>query len=111
MGGAFHKKNWKTDRDAIQHMEQSIADLNTIIEPNLCVVDATEFIITNGPFGPGELHKSMKVVAGTDRVAIDSYCATLWGLDPKDIIAINKAHEHGIGERDLTKMKIKEVEL
>jgi uncharacterized protein (DUF362 family) len=109
--GTFHKKNWKTDPDAITHMEQSIADLNTVIAPDLCVVDATEFIITNGPFGPGELHKPMKVVAGTDRVAMDSYCATLWGLDPKDVIAIGKAYEHGIGEKDLTNMKIEEVEL
>ncbi|UCH82979.1 MAG: DUF362 domain-containing protein [Candidatus Latescibacterota bacterium] len=109
--GTFHKKNWKTDPDSIRHMEQCIADLNTIITPDLCVVDATEFIITNGPFGPGKLHKPMKVVAGTDRVAVDAYCATLMGLNPKDVIAIAKAHEHGIGEIDLDKVRIKEVDV
>ncbi|UCG53752.1 MAG: DUF362 domain-containing protein [Candidatus Latescibacterota bacterium] len=107
----FHKENWETDIDSIRHMEQCIADLNTVIHPDLCIVDATEFIITNGPFGPGKLHKPLKVIAGTDRVAIDSYCAALWGLNPKDIIAINKAHEHEIGEMDLTKMNVKEVEV
>ena len=109
--GTFHQKNWKTDPAAINHMEQCIADLNTIIEPDLCVVDATEFIITNGPFGPGKLHKPMKVVAGKDRVAIDSYCAALWDLDPKEIIAINKAYAHGVGEMNLKSMKIKEIEI
>ena len=52
----FHKKNWKTEKGSITHLDQSIADLNTVIKPNLCIVDATEFIITNGPFGPGKIH-------------------------------------------------------
>ena len=104
----FHLENWKTDINSIMHLDQSIADLNTIIQPDLCIVDATEFIITNGPFGPGELHKPQKVVAGTDRVAIDAYCCTLWGLKPEDIIMISKAHEHGLGEMDLSKVNIKE---
>ncbi len=106
----FHRENWETDAASILHLEQCIADLNTIIQPDLCIVDATEFIITNGPFGPGKLHKPLKVVIGTDRVAIDAYCSTLWGLNPADIIAINKAHELGIGEIDLKKVKIKELE-
>ena len=104
----FHKENWKTDINSITHLDQCIADLNTIIKPDLCIVDATEFIITNGPFGPGELYKPQKVVAGIDRVAIDSYCSTLWGLKPEDIIMITKAHEHGLGQIDLSKVNIKE---
>jgi uncharacterized protein (DUF362 family) len=107
----FHREDWKTNPDSIRHMEQCIADLNTVIHPDLCVVDATEFIVTNGPFGPGKLHKPRKIVAGIDRVAIDSYCSTLWGLNPKDIIAIHEAHEHGIGEMNLKQVKIKETEV
>ena len=106
----FHKENWETDINSIKHLDQSIADLNTVIKPDLCIVDATEFIITNGPFGPGKLHKPQKVVAGTDRVAIDSYCCTLWGLKPRDIIMITEAHDHGLGEIDLSKVNIKEDE-
>lgn len=66
------------------------------------------FIITNGPFGPGELHKPQKVVAGTDRVAVDAYCSTLWELNPKDIHMINMAYDQGIGEKDIKKVKIVE---
>ena len=105
---SFHMKNWTTDINAIEHLEQCIADLNTVVTPDLCIVDATEFITTKGPFGPGEIIKPQKVVAGTDRVAIDAYCCTLWGLEAKDIIQINKAYEHKLGEIDLTKVKIKE---
>jgi len=104
----FHKPNWKTDLKDIRHLDQCIADLNTVITPALCIVDATEFIITNGPFGPGKLHKPQKVVAGVDRVAVDAYCCTLWGLQGKDIFTINMAYEQGLGQIDLKKVKIKE---
>ena len=93
--------------DDIEHLDQCIADLNLVFAPALCVVDATEFITTNGPFGPGELTNPNKVVAGTDRIAIDAYCCTLWGLKGKDIIMIKQGYEHGMGEIDLEKVKIK----
>ncbi len=104
----FHKENWTTDISSITHLDQCIADLNTIISPALCIVDATEFITTNGPFGPGKLIKPQKVVAGTDRVAIDAYCCSLWKLEARNIIMINKAHLHKLGQIDLKKVKIKE---
>ena len=107
----FHKENWTTDIGAIEHLDQCIADLNTVIKPDLCIVDATEFLITNGPFGPGKLLKPQKVVAGTDRVAIDAYCCTLWGLKPENIIMINRAYDHGLGEMDLSRVGIKEMEI
>jgi len=105
----FHTGNFKNDN--IEHLDQCIADLNTVITPALCVVDATEFIVTNGPFGPGEIKRPMKIVAGTDRVAIDAYCSTLWDLNPKDIIMIERAHQHSLGEIDFQKKKIKEAVL
>ena len=104
----FHMENWTTDAGAIAHLDQCIADLNTIIKPDLCVVDATEFIITNGPFGPGDLIAPQKIVAGTDCVAIDAYCCGLWGLNPQDIMTITKAYEHGLGEIDLRKVSVRE---
>lgn len=108
---SFHKEGWKTEINAIEHLDQCIADLNTVIQPNLCVVDATELITTNGPMGPGELIKPQKVIAGMDRVAIDAYCTTLWGMEPKDIIMINSGYKHKLGEIDLAKVKIKEKKI
>jgi uncharacterized protein (DUF362 family) len=105
----FHRPNWKTDPNDVAHLEQSIVDLNKAVKPALNVVDATEFITTNGPFGPGELLKPQKVVAGTDRVAVDAYCAGLWGLKPEEIVQIKRASEQGIGEIDLTKVFVKEA--
>lgn len=105
----FHKPNWKTDPADIEHLEVCIVDLNTIFKPALNVVDATEIITTNGPMGPGELVKPMKVIAGLDRVAIDAYCVTLLGLKPRDILSIQKASERKLGELDLKKVKVQEV--
>jgi uncharacterized protein (DUF362 family) len=105
----FHKPNWKTDPNDIAHLEQCIVDLNKTIKPTLNIVDATEFISTNGPFGPGELLKPGKVVAGTDRVAVDAYCASLLGLKAGDIIQIARASEQGLGEMDLLKVRIRET--
>jgi len=105
----FHTGNFKNDN--IEHLDQCIADLNTVVAPTLCVVDATEFIITNGPFGPGKLHHPEKVVAGQDRVAIDAYCASLWDLAPKEIVMIAAGHEHGLGEIDLSRKDLREIVL
>ncbi len=105
----FHKTNWKTDPADIEHLEACIVDLNTIFQPVLNIVDATEIITTNGPMGPGELLKPMKVVAGLDRVAVDAYCATLLSLEPREILSIRKAAERGLGEIDLKKLKVQEV--
>ena len=105
---SFHKPNWKTDPNDIAHLEQCIVDLNKAFKPTLNIVDATEFISTNGPFGPGELIRPGKVVAGTDRVAVDAYCASLLGLKAGDIIQIVRASEQGLGEMDLQKVRILE---
>lgn len=107
----FHREKWKTEQSAIEYLDQCIADLNTAIKPTLCLVDATEFIITNGPFGPGELIRPRRVVAGTDPVAIDAYCASLWGLKAEEIFMIQKAHDHGLGVLDLKNVRIREVSL
>jgi uncharacterized protein (DUF362 family) len=105
----FHRPNWKTDPDDVAHLEQCIVDLNKAVKPTLNVVDATEFIVTNGPFGPGELLKPHKVVAGTDRIAVDAYCAGLWGLVAAEIVQIRLGAEQGLGQIDLKKAGVKEA--
>jgi len=106
---AFHKPNWKTDLADIAHLETCIVDLNFAARPMLNIVDATEIIKTNGPMGPGELLKPMKIVAGTDRVAVDAYCAGLLGFKPEEIIAIRQAAERNLGQIDPAKARVEEV--
>ena len=105
----FHSGDFKTKPDDIDRLDQCIADLNLAVKPALSVVDATEIILTNGPFGPGELAKPLKIVAGVDRVAVDSYCAMIRGLKGEEILMIKKGFEHGLGQIDLKKVRIQEV--
>lgn len=105
----FHKPNWKTDPNDIAHLEKCIVDLNFAAKPALNIVDATEIIKTNGPMGPGEIVKPGKIVAGVDRVAIDSYCATILGFKGEEIVAIKHAAERKLGEIDLQKAGVREV--
>jgi len=91
----------------LEHMEQCVADLNTVVrKPDLCMVAAMECLKTNGPFGPGDVVKPQQVVAGHDRVALDVYGAGLLGLDGPKVSMIRRAYDHGLGEIDLTKLEV-----
>jgi uncharacterized protein (DUF362 family) len=107
----FHKPNWKIDPADIAHLDTCIVDLNLALKPTLNIVDATEVITTNGPMGPGDLLKPMKVVAGTDRVAVDAACATLLGLKPEEIGTIRLAYQKKLGEIDLKKVAVRDIKL
>jgi len=93
------------------YLGQCIADLNLVRKPDLVVADAVEFITGNGPDGPGPLKKLDLVVAGTDPVAIDAFGAKCLDMEPDDIITIKRAYQLGIGEMDLSKLKISEIQV
>ncbi len=99
--------NW--DRQAWHQsasLDQCIADYSTAIKPDLTVLDATRILLTNGPKGPGQTKNVKKIIAGADPVAVDSFGATLFNMEPSDIGYIKFAHDLGVGEIDLNKMKI-----
>jgi uncharacterized protein (DUF362 family) len=87
---------------------QKLADLATVIQPTLTVIDATRILLDNGPQG-GDLD-DVKVldslVAGIDPVACDAYTTTLFGLKPGDIDSTVAAHRAGLGEMDLARMHL-----
>ena len=47
----------KSEYGDVPFLAQCVADMNTLRKPHLCVADATEFFLTSGPAGPGELRK------------------------------------------------------
>lgn len=104
----FHLNGPK--RNDPEFLATCIAELNLVRKPNLILVDATEVITTNGPVGPGDMAKPLRVVAGTDPVAIDAYCTTLLGFDPSRVFILKKGHELGLGEMDMSKVNIRELE-
>jgi uncharacterized protein (DUF362 family) len=99
----------KGEYDDVPFLAQCVADLNTLRKPDLCVADATEFLLTNGPAGPGELRKLDKIILGTDPVAVDAFGAPLVNLKAADVLMITKAVEWGLGRMDVTKLAVKEI--
>lgn len=95
----------------LDHLSQCIADLNLVRQPDLCISDATAVLTENGPSGPGRILKPEKVVAATNAVSLDAYCCSLLGYQPADILPIQKAVKHNLGEMRLDKLRILEVHL
>lgn len=95
--------------DKHSYLAQCIADLNLIRKPDLCIVDAIECSINNGPAGPGETVKPGKIIAGIDPLALDVFAASLIGFSPDDILTFSRAYEHGLGEKDPEKLKLLEL--
>jgi uncharacterized protein (DUF362 family) len=87
-------------------LAQSIADLNLVRKPDLCVADVTEILTTNGPDGPGRMSKPRQVVAGTNPVAVDMYCVRHLDIAPEDLQTIRFAQEHGLGPKSLKEISI-----
>ncbi len=93
------------------YLGQCIADINLARKSDLIVVDSTEFLVTNGPGGPGDISKHDKVVAGTDIVAVDALCCNYLGYKPEEIISIKKAYDLGLGEIDYTRLNVIEISI
>ena len=76
-----------------------IVDINTVIKPNLTIIDG--FIAMEGK-GPtdGSPVKMDLIIAGKDPVATDSTCARVMGIDPHEISHIRSANQKGLGNID-----------
>lgn len=87
--GKFHVKG----------MHKVVADIITVINPQLTVIDGFVAMEGRGPVG-GSPVKMETIVAGRDVVAVDATASRLMGIDPHEIGHIMMAHERGLGEVD-----------
>ncbi len=111
-------KNWMgimggSRRVIHQKLDESLVDLAMKVKPALNVLDAVRILTDNGPQG-GDLKDVKKldtVIAGVDQVAIDSFGATLFGMKGSDLGYVRIAAEHGFGQMDQAKMRIRKIEV
>ncbi len=91
-----------------KNIGQNLADLNTVIRPQLTVIDATRILLRNGPQGgsPYDVKVKDTVIASTDPVAADAYATTLFDLKPEEIESTVAAYQMGLGEMNLSKVDI-----
>lgn len=92
---------------------QRLADLNSRVKSSLVIVDAVRMLMNHGPTGGNlaDVKKADTIIASPDVVAADSYAATLFGVSPNDLSYINKAAKMGLGEKNLERLKIEEINL
>ena len=92
-------------------VHERLADLATVVRPHLNVLDAYRILLRNGPSGRSldDVAYANKVIVGTDIVAVDAYGATLFEKDPAEYGFIVNGNKRGLGECDLSKVKITEI--
>lgn len=95
------------------NLGQRLADLTSLLRPELTVVDAVRILTNHGPTGGdlADVKLTNTVIASHDIVAADAYAATLFGLTGVDIPAIRAGAEMGLGTTDLKSVKIEEIKV
>jgi uncharacterized protein (DUF362 family) len=95
------------------NLGQRAADILSLVQPKLTIIDAVRILMNNGPTG-GDLNdvkQTNTIIASADPVAADSYGATLFGYKGADISYIQAAADMGLGTMDLKSIKIAESNL
>ena len=99
-------------RDVIHlDMGERLADLTDLFRPQLTVVDAVRMLMANGPTGGNlnDVKEANTIIASPDIVAADSYAATLFDMQPEELLYILAGTKRGLGRSDLKNLKIEEI--
>jgi uncharacterized protein (DUF362 family) len=93
------------------NMNQALADLATVIKPQLTILDATRTLTSGGPGGPGEVKKTNLIIAGIDPVAVDSYGVSVvpWygqTFKGRQVQHLLIAHQRGLGKIDIEQLNV-----
>jgi uncharacterized protein (DUF362 family) len=91
-----------------QEFSQKIVDVNTLVRPQLVILDAYRLLFRNGPTGGGmqDVKLGRTCVAGTSQVSVDAYGATLFGMKPMDLEYVKIGSEQGLGVADMERLVI-----
>jgi uncharacterized protein (DUF362 family) len=103
---AFHTK---------MDLHQAIGDLALTVRPDLSIIDAGRVLLNGGPTGPGPIKKDSRIFAGTDVVALDTIVTSRYNFGGRSVVPgevrhLLAAHENGVGEIDIAKIKVVQVE-
>jgi uncharacterized protein (DUF362 family) len=94
-----------------QKIGESLADICLVVKPCLTILDAIRVLTTNGRPGGSlaDVKRLDTVIVGTDQVGIDSYGATLFGMRGSDLSYVKAGAAAGLGVMDLSRLKIKKL--
>ncbi|MFW5960344.1 MAG: DUF362 domain-containing protein [Chitinivibrionales bacterium] len=111
MGLVWNRHTFHSDMD----LHQGIADIATLVKPDLTVVDAVHALLTHGPGGPGKVVSPGKIVVSADQVAADSCAVELakWydkSFTGNQVKHIKLAGEMGVGNASKENINLKEIQ-
>jgi uncharacterized protein (DUF362 family) len=86
-----------------------LADLAQVVQPHLNVVEGIVGRDGTG-FERGQNHRLGLVVAGVNMVAVDSVSSYLMGFDPGRLIYLQIAVATGLGNNDISQLKVYSIE-
>ena len=84
-----------------RNLGQRIADIASVVKPQLTIIDAVRILMANGPTGGNldDVKEMNTVIASHDLVAADAYATSLFDMKPDDISYIVKSGPDGPGHR------------
>ncbi len=90
-----------------RRLEESLADINSVVHSDLTLIDATRILVANGPQGGRieDVRQTETLIASADIVAADALATTLFDLKPEDIPTLVTAARRGLGVMDLAKIR------
>jgi uncharacterized protein (DUF362 family)/Pyruvate/2-oxoacid:ferredoxin oxidoreductase delta subunit len=83
----------------------SLADIYSISNPQLTVIDGYLCQEGNGPSG-GDVVKLDLIMAGYDPIALDTAVCKIIGVPVEKVLYIQKGEERGLGTSDLAKVEV-----
>ncbi len=91
-----------------RQIEDSLADVNSVVKTHLTIIDATRILTAHGPTGGSlkDVKVLNKIMASSDIVAADAVATVLFGLKPQDVPITVTGYKRGLGEMNLDKIKI-----
>lgn len=79
-----------------ERLDDVLLDLLSVYPPHLTVVDLTTLVV--GKREEGVTREVGAIIVGLDPLAVDAFCADLFGFDPHEIDYLRRGYELGLGE-------------
>jgi len=101
----FHQLPGKEQPDGARPLDIAVADLLTVLRPDIGVVDGWVGLEGLGP-SAGTPKKLDAATASLDPVAADAVACRLMGIDPLSVAHVSRAAVKGVGTADLAGIRV-----
>jgi uncharacterized protein (DUF362 family) len=96
-----------------QRIDDSVAELASLMKPTLTVMDATRILMRNGPTGGSlaDVKQGDALAVSLDPVAVDAWAATLLEADPAQLGWLRQGEEKKLGVIDFHSLNPVEIKV